>query len=189
MHGHRCGTTIVWENTRKCNNYVFCLTYPFLTNISSVCRSSIFPATTAAVDPSVGLWQLTRATRALVQAFISCRLDYCNSLLGPGRGCRRPSEAPTVSSEIGSSFGVWSPESAVTTTSQRFFNTSLVASSWPGDIQDGGPGVEVTARSSSVLPGWLVTYSSCLSWRSLLAAALSYIWDPRRPTHQNFMDI
>ena len=47
-------------------------------HISSVCRAGFFPAKSAAVCSPISD---ADATRALVQAFISCRLDYCNSVL------------------------------------------------------------------------------------------------------------
>ena len=48
------------------------------THVSSVCRAGFFQLRQ--------LWSVCRSlttevTRALVQAFISCRLDYCNSVL------------------------------------------------------------------------------------------------------------
>ena len=46
----------------------------------------------------------TEATRALVQAFISCRLDYCNSVLAGVPDVL--SSATPVSAECGSPFGL-----------------------------------------------------------------------------------
>ena len=48
------------------------------TLISSICRAGFFQLRQLR---SVRRSQTTETTRALVQAFISCRLDYCNSLM------------------------------------------------------------------------------------------------------------
>ena len=48
------------------------------THVSSVCRAGFFHLRQLR---SVRRSLTTEATRTLVQAFISCRLDYCNSVL------------------------------------------------------------------------------------------------------------
>jgi len=74
------------------------------TRLCLPCR--FFPATSAALSSPI----TTEATRALVQAFISCRLDYCNSVLA----------GVSDSSQCRMRQPAWSPGLVVTTTSHRF---------------------------------------------------------------------
>jgi len=71
-----------------------------ITHISSVCRAGFFQLCRL---QSIRRSLTTEATCALVQAFISCRLDYCNYSV---RCHRCLSSATPVSAERGSPFGL-----------------------------------------------------------------------------------
>ena len=91
------------------------------------------------------------AVKTLVQAFISCRLDYCNSLFYGITVHRRSDEPAAVCPECGCTFGVgrWTvrPHHANAT------GAALASSSTPGRYQDLHPGLPVTVRHGSSLSG------------------------------------
>ena len=86
---------------------------PLMTfHISSVCRTSFFQLRQRTIRRSL----MHEATRALVQAFVSCRLDYCNL---PHFLPSLPTSISVACSRYRMRQLVWSPAFVVMTTSRR----------------------------------------------------------------------
>jgi len=82
---------------------------------------------------------MAEKTRARVEAFVSCCLDYSNSLLS-GVADVQAARSPSVGTERASSSGLWRSLSRPHHAGPR--DTSLAASPSASDLQDGGAGVK-----------------------------------------------
>jgi len=88
------------------------------------------------------------ATRALVEASVSCRLDYCcNSLLADVR-LRRLQSVQNAAARL-----VCGARRHEHITPILARDTSSASSSSASDLQDGGAGMEVSTRRSATSPG------------------------------------
>ena len=93
----------------------------------------------------------SEAVKTLIQAFISCRLDYCNSLLYGIRHHRRSDEPAAVGSKCGRTFGIG--RLTLRPRNAGVKRDALTSGSASGGFQDGHSGLFVTVRHGSSFPG------------------------------------